>query len=96
MTTVLWPAWWWLLPMTVVAAVAAAVTGTWRDRSWQAAVVLGVLGIFTMLVAWHGDGEEVARHTIEGFAEVRVGVLVAATVAVLRIRTGERSERVKQ
>jgi len=91
MTAVLWPAWWWMLPMTVVAVGAAAVAGTWRDRGWQAAMMLGGLGIFTILVAWHGDGEEVARHTVEGLAEVRVCVLVATTVAVLRVVPARRS-----
>jgi hypothetical protein len=90
MTVVLWPGWWWMLPMIVLAASAAAVTGTWRERGWQATMMLGGLGIFTILVAWHGDGEEVARHTVEGLAEVRVCVLIATTVALLRAIPGRR------
>jgi len=28
------------------------------------------------LVAWHGDGQEVTRHTVEGFAELRLGIWI--------------------
>jgi hypothetical protein len=56
----------------------------------QAIVMLGALGIFTMLVAWHGDGQEVTRHTIEGFAEVRVCVLILFLVGVLRLIPARR------
>jgi hypothetical protein len=83
LTAVLWPAWWWLLPMSVVAVVVAGVTGMWRRRSWRVIGALGALGVVAMLVSWHGDGQEVTRHTIEGFAEVRVGVLVLLVVSVL-------------
>ncbi len=81
----LWPAWWWLLPLTVIALVPAAVTGLWRDRTWRTVVLLGGLGIITMLIAWHGDGQEVTRHTVEGFAELRASVLIVALVGVLRV-----------
>ena len=81
----LWPAWWWLLPLTVIAVVPAAVTGMWRDRSWRTIILLAGLGIITMLIAWHGDGQEVTRHTVEGFAELRASVLIVAVVGVLRV-----------
>jgi hypothetical protein len=84
-TSVLWPAWWWLLPMTVIAVVAAGVTGYWRRWSWWVVMSFGGLGVLAMLVAWQGDGEEVARHTVEGFAQVRVCVLIATTVGLLRL-----------
>jgi hypothetical protein len=54
-------------------------------------VVLGALGVLAMLIAWQGDGQEVPRHTVEGFAEVRVCVLVMAVVGVLRaVPVGQR------
>jgi hypothetical protein len=81
----LWPAWWWLLPLTVIGVVPAAVTGLWRDRAWRTVVVLGGLGVITMLIAWHGDGQEVTRHTVEGFAELRASVLIVALVGVLAV-----------
>jgi hypothetical protein len=83
LSSLLWPAWWWLLPMSVVAIAASLYRRRWRERSWLAVVMLAALGVFTMLVAWNGDGQEVTRHTIEGFAELRVCVLIAATVGVL-------------
>jgi hypothetical protein len=83
LTAVLWPAWWWLLPMTAVGLAGAVVTGSWRERGPWVVVGLGVVGVVSMLVAWQGDGQEVARHTVEGFAEVRVCVLILAIVGVL-------------
>ena len=85
LSVVLWPAWWWLLPLTVIGVVPAAVTGMWRERSWRVLVLLGALGLVTMLIAWHGDGEEVTRHTVEGFAELRACVLILAVVGVLSV-----------
>lgn len=82
-TPVLWPAWWWLVLMTVAGVAAAAVTGAWREPGWRVVVTLGVLGLLAMLVAWHGDGQEVTRHTIEGFVELRLAVLVVLVVGVL-------------
>ena len=71
--------------MTAVAVAAAVVTGLWRDNTWRAVMVLGAVGVVTILVAWNGDGEEVARHTVEGLAEVHLCVLIAATVGVLTV-----------
>ena len=83
LSSLLWPAWWWMLPMSVVAIAAAVVGGRWRRRSWLAVVMLAGLGLVTMLIAWNGDGQEVTRHTIEGFAELHVCVLIAVTLSVL-------------
>ena len=81
-----WPAWWWLLPLTAVGLVAAAgQPAAGGSGAWQAMVVLAALGVLSMLIAWQGDGQEVTRHTIEGFAELRVGVLILFLVGVLRL-----------
>jgi hypothetical protein len=85
LSDVLWPTWWWLLPLTVIGIVPAAVSGRWRERSWRVLVLLGALGLVTMLIAWQGDGEEVTRHTVEGFAQLRASVLVLAVVGVLSV-----------
>jgi hypothetical protein len=92
LTGLLWPAWWWLGPMALVGVGAALITGTWRERSWQVVVALGAVGIVAMLIAWHGDGEEVPRHTVEGFAQLRLAVLVLCTVGVLRLVPWRPSE----
>ncbi len=84
LSPVLWPTWWWLLPLSAVALGVAAVGDLWRQASWRAVLMLGGLGVLSMLIAWHGDGQEVTRHTVEGFAEVRVCVLIVAVVGVLR------------
>jgi hypothetical protein len=36
----------------------------------------------SMLVAWHGDGQEVTRHTIEGLTEVRLGVWILLVIGL--------------
>jgi hypothetical protein len=90
-TPVFWPAWWWLPLLALLGLGTAVGSGAWRDRSGQALVVLGALGVLAMLIAWQGDGQEVPRHTVEGFAEVRVCVLVMAVVGVLRaVPVGQR------
>ena len=45
--------------------------------------VLTLVGVAAMLVAWHGDGQEVTRHTVEGFAQVRLGVWILLTLGLL-------------
>jgi hypothetical protein len=90
LTDLLWPAWWWLVPMTLVGVGAALITGTARQRSWLMVAGLGLLGVPAMLIAWHGDGQEVPRHTIEGFAQVRIGVLIVCLVGVLRLLSRRR------
>ena len=92
-TPVLWPAWWWLVPLSVLALAAAYETGAWREAPWQVVAALAAVGVVSMLAAWQGDGQEVARHTIEGFAEVRLCVLILAAVAVLRLVPGRRRSR---
>jgi hypothetical protein len=76
LTPILWPTWWWLLPMAVAAVATAAVSGAWRCRAWGMVAALSMVGIIEMVVSWNADGQEAARHTIEGFLEVRLGVLI--------------------
>jgi hypothetical protein len=83
---VLWPAWPWLLLVSVAVIVAASLRRMWGDPRLRATLVLAVLGIPVMLIAWHSDGQEVTRHTIEGLAQVRLGVLLALILAVVGAR----------
>jgi hypothetical protein len=85
-TFALWPTWWWLLVATTAAAVSATVSGAWRSRTWRVIVVLTAVGILEMVVAWNADGQEAARHTIEGFLEVRLGVLVLLLLGIFGTR----------
>jgi len=76
LTTVLWPP---LLVLVIVAALAlyfGIISEATRTDPWRMVVVLTLVGVAAMLVAWHGDGQEVTRHTVEGFAEVRLGVWI--------------------
>jgi len=108
---VLWPGWVWLIPMFAVGLAAwlgeAGSETSWR-RELHVVAVLGGVGVLAMLVAWHGDGQETTRHTIEGFAELRLAILVLLVIAVAgqhvalpkrgqaliaRIQTAARAER---
>jgi len=84
LSSVAWPAWPWLALVALVSVAGAVATGTIRESAWRLVLVLGVTGLGTMLFAWHGDGQETTRHTIEGFTEVRVGTLVCLILALLR------------
>lgn len=82
LTSILWPTWWWLLPMAVAALASAALSGVWRSRAWGMVAALSIIGIIEMVVSWNADGQEATRHTIEGFLEVRLGVLILLLVGV--------------
>jgi hypothetical protein len=91
LTRVLWPP---LLELLVLAAVAlylGIVTDTWRTAPWRMVAVLSVVGMAGMLVAWHGDSQEVTRHTVESFAQVRLGVWLLFAMGLLRLRVVERA-----
>ncbi len=67
---------WWASTATAGVAVAlAAWRETWRSRAWQGLAALALLGLLTMLIAWQAEGQEVARHTLEGSVQVRLAVL---------------------
>ncbi len=85
LTPVLWPP---LLVLLLVAALAlylGIATGATGTDPWRMVVVLTLVGVAAMLVAWHGDGQEVTRHTVEGFAEVRLGIWVLFVMGVSRV-----------
>ncbi len=83
---VLWPAWPWLLVLSVAVIVAASLRRMWGDPRLRATILLAVLGIPVMLIVWHSDGQEVTRHTIEGLAQLRLGVLLALVLSALGAR----------
>jgi hypothetical protein len=83
-------------PLVVVLALVAAVgvawvRGVWRERWWQMVALLGALGAFEILVAWHGDGTETTRHGIVGSVTVRLAVVVLLTAAALAPRSRVRA-----
>ena len=54
-----------------------------RRREWWFLIVFVAVGLFSMLLAWHGEGMEVTRHMVEGDVEVRLGALLLFLLAVL-------------
>ena len=75
-TTLLYPAWPWVLAAAVVAVVGGSRLGQVRRPAWAAVALLAALGLAHMLIAWHGDGMEVTRHASVGNVQVRLGVLI--------------------
>jgi hypothetical protein len=96
----MWPSLLAFLLMSALAIFLATLTEVWTERPWRAVTVLTLVGIVAMLIAWHGDGQEVTRHTVEGAAEVRLGVWILVTLGLIgltdvdRRRTGEDARRV--
>jgi hypothetical protein len=78
----------------LAAAVLLLVSARrrWRPSEWQFLSAFTAIGLVSMLLAWHGDGEEVTRHMVEGNVEVRLGVLVLLLVAVLGPGAARRTE----
>lgn len=89
-TTLVWPPLVGLLVLAGVAVVVSVVSRGWRRPVWRMVVVLTVIGLLSMLVAWHGDGQEVTRHTIEGYAELRVGLWIVIVSGLLGSRASAR------
>jgi hypothetical protein len=89
LTPVLWPPWIWLIGIGAVIGIVINEKDLTLSRVAQIVMVLGLIGIPAMLAAWNGDGQEVTRHTIEGLAEVRLGVLISFLYVVL-VQTPKR------
>ena len=69
-----------------LALLGVAIGGgrrLWRNRESRFLLVFVVAGLFSMLLAWHGEGMEATRHMVEGDVEVRLGVLLLFLLAVL-------------
>ena len=85
LTGLLWPPLLELLALSAVTLYLGIVSEAWRTPPWRVVVVLTLVGMAGMLVAWHGDGQEVTRHTVEGFTEVRLGVWILFAVGLLSL-----------
>lgn len=83
LTALVWPSVLGLLVLAGVAVIVSVTSRGWRQPVWRMVVILTVIGVFSMLVAWHGDGQEVTRHTVEGYAELRVGVWILIVLGLL-------------
>lgn len=74
--------WWYAMAIAVFALLIAILAGVTRTREWQLAVLLTATGAASVLAAWHGDGQEVTRHTVEGDVQLRLGLLIALLVSL--------------
>ncbi|HUY86555.1 MAG TPA: hypothetical protein VMU77_05530, partial [Acidimicrobiales bacterium] len=74
LTGLLWPGAGWLFELAAIDIVLAVVFGLTARREFILLVGVSLIGLISMLIAWQGDGQEVTRHTIEGFVEVRLGL----------------------
>jgi hypothetical protein len=73
------------LAVAIAAAVGLALGDTrrlWRRPEWLFIIGFGVFGPLAMYLAWHGDGQEVTRHMVEGNVETRLAVLLVVLLAV--------------
>jgi hypothetical protein len=71
----------------VLLMAALAVAIGWRRRTsdraeWRFLVAFALIGLLSMLLAWHGEGMEVTRHMVEGNVEVRLSVLLLLLFAL--------------
>jgi len=72
----------------LIAAVALDARKMWRCKGSVFLAGAVVLGALMMLTGWLGDGEEVARHMIEGNVVVRLATLLLVLAALLGRRPG--------
>ncbi|MGH9081389.1 MAG: hypothetical protein ACRDYE_15185 [Acidimicrobiales bacterium] len=89
LTPLVWPP---LAELAVLAAGAGYLAfrrRAWHLAPWRMMAVVAAVGLPAMLIAWHGDGQEVTRHTVEGFAQVRLGIWLLIVYGLL-VRRSER------
>lgn len=70
----------------------AALRGTWKLPEVRLLVALILLGLLSMLLAWHGEGQEVTRHMVEGDVQARLGALLVFLLSVLAPRPAPEEE----
>ncbi len=93
LASVTWP------PLVGLALLGALAVGlavrdrAWRLPSWRMVVVVAAVGLAAVVIAWNADGQEVTRHTVEGFAEVRLGAWILAVLGLVGAWSGPRRAR---
>jgi hypothetical protein len=72
-----------VISWAVLGILVAFVRGTWRRPELRLLMALILLGLMSMLLAWHGEGQEVTRHMVEGDIQARLGVLLLLVLSLL-------------
>ena len=93
LTVVLWPPFLGFVVLACASLFIGIWNRVWNDRLWLLGLALTVFGLWTSLIAWHGDGQEVTRHMIEGLVQVRIGVVLMVIIGLLRYTSAERDAR---
>jgi hypothetical protein len=83
LTPLAWPPLAALGVLVALAGYLAVRHRTWRHPSWRVLAVVTAVGLPAVFVAWSGDGQEVTRHTVEGFAELRLGIWILVVLGLL-------------
>jgi hypothetical protein len=73
---VFFPSWEEELVLAIAALGFLTFQRMWKEPEVFTIAGLGLVGILTMFIAWHGDGEEVARHMLEGNVLLRLSIIV--------------------
>jgi hypothetical protein len=93
---VMWPPFVGFVILSVLALHLGIWYRIWRETIWRSAAVVTGIGVLAMVIAWHGDGQEVTRHTIEGLVQVRLGVWLLVVIGALRHTRADRDELLRQ
>jgi hypothetical protein len=83
LSPLLWPPWVAMCAIVAATVVVANERNLSLDRTAHVVIVLGLIGIPAVLSAWNGDGQETTRHTLEGLAQIHLGVLIMFVYVVL-------------
>jgi hypothetical protein len=70
----------------IVAAILIFLRRQMRSAEVRVLAALGFAGVIALLIAWHGDSQEVTRHTVEGNVEARLSVLLLLLLGILGTR----------
>lgn len=76
--------------LAALAGAFAFVRRLYRRPDWRYLATLALVGLGSMLISWHGDGQEVTRHMVEGDVLVRLAVLLLLLVGVLGMVSAPR------
>jgi hypothetical protein len=84
-SSVLFPDWRVVLAIALAGAALTVLRRLWRRREVLLVAGVGVVGAGAMLVAWHGEGQEIVRHMVEGEVQARFAVLLIFLIGVFGI-----------